>query len=94
MSYHRYNDKAVFTLDDREYTFSPGLGCQLISYEKSRVEMGTVRYIGDRLFRLFSCTRSGWGHFQLDWALVIDDTNIDECNMAIASLRKYLEGLI
>ena len=92
-----YHDKvAIFTLDNREYTFSGGLGCQLTSYEKSSVEMGTVRYIADRLFRIYSCTDLGFlgRYYQLNWAMIIDDKNIDSYHLAIASLRKYLEGLI
>ena len=86
--------KVTFNLDGREYTFSGGYGCQLTSYEKSRVEKGTVRYIANRLFYLFSCSRVGWGTFEVNWALAIDDKNIDTCHAAIASLREYLEGLI
>ena len=90
------SDRVYFEIDGRKYTFLGGFGAQLHSIESNHISKGSVRYIGDRLFYVFSIQPLGLFHKRYDiaWGMVLDNPDLDTMHANIASFKKYLEKMI
>lgn len=72
------------------YTYSPGLGAQLTSFQWKHPKAGERRRLANREFIVFRSHRS-WGRVRVSWALTgLSRLSLDEENAAIRQLENEL----
>lgn len=71
------------------YTFSPGFGAQLYSFQWTHPKPGEQRELGGYRFRVFSTSRR-WGRVHVAWSYVFLPDDIDAANAALRKMKLEL----
>lgn len=84
-----YCDGRFYWLSGELYTFLPGFGAQLHSYQWTHPKAGEERSLAGRVFRPLCSTRR-WGRVEVAWAMVGMPRDIDATNAEIRALEADL----
>lgn len=84
-------NKVIYKIDGVCYTWSGWFGCQLESYEWTRVPAGTKRTILGREFTVFTTERKGL-KIRTTWATYLPIKG-DEANKMLFKLKDDLKSL-
>lgn len=79
-------DGRLYWLAGEFYTFSPGFGAQLTSYQWRHPRAGEERWLCGRTFRVLHSSRR-WGRVQVAWGMVgLAGLSIDEQHRRVRHL--------
>lgn len=84
-----YSDGVFYWLDGDLYTFHPGYGAQLRSFQWTHPRAGEVRRLCGRDFRPFHSVRR-WGRVEVAWRWIDLPAGLEAANAALADLRRDL----